>query len=174
MKRCSRCGETKQRGEFHTDKTRTDGLCRQCKDCKRAYARTWNARNPERKAESSRRWYDANREIANARAKQWNAAHPECRREIQQRWRERNPEWVLANRRLSMRARRRRGQAVPYALILMGDPCSYCGESMDHIDHIVPVASGGTSDWDNLTAACGPCNIEKRDRSLLAFIGGLA
>lgn len=41
---------------------------------------------------------------------------------------------------------------------------------MDEIDHIVPVSKNGSSDWDNLTAACRDCNAEKRDKPLLGFL----
>jgi 5-methylcytosine-specific restriction endonuclease McrA len=173
LKRCCKCGSVKAREDFHKDASRDDGLCRQCKECKRSYARAWNARHPERKAESSKAWYEANKARAHELALQWNCRNPEGRRAIQRRWRKRNPEWVLVNRRLSMRARRRRGEAVPYGVVLLRDPCSYCGTPAEQIDHIVPVSRGGSSDWDNLTAACGGCNQEKRDKPLLHYLGGL-
>jgi hypothetical protein len=34
------------------------------------------------------------------------------------------------------------------------------------IDHIHPVAKGGTNDLTNLITACGPCNAGKRDKTL--------
>lgn len=43
--------------------------------------------------------------------------------------------------------------------------CRYCGrqppEVVLHLDHIVPVANGGTNDLENLVTACLPCNIGK-------------
>jgi len=39
--------------------------------------------------------------------------------------------------------------------------CFYCGEQPPAklvIDHVVPVAKGGTDDEWNLVAACQPCN----------------
>jgi 5-methylcytosine-specific restriction endonuclease McrA len=59
---------------------------------------------------------------------------------------------------------------IEYLRILRGDICSYCGKPAGTVDHIVPVASGGTNDWDNLTSACSSCNSRKHDRSLLAFL----
>lgn len=45
--------------------------------------------------------------------------------------------------------------------------CTYCGRSVkDHgvmlvIDHIKPVAKGGTNDFSNLASACWECNAGK-------------
>ena len=44
--------------------------------------------------------------------------------------------------------------------------CQYCGATADSIDHVVPRARGGMHSWDNVVAACRPCNIRKRDRLL--------
>jgi 5-methylcytosine-specific restriction endonuclease McrA len=42
--------------------------------------------------------------------------------------------------------------------------CQYCGEHADSIDHVVPRSRGGQHDWENVVAACRPCNLRKRDR----------
>jgi hypothetical protein len=43
--------------------------------------------------------------------------------------------------------------------------CVYCGKTKDEeridVDHVIPVASGGTNDPGNLVAACWTCNIGK-------------
>ncbi len=39
--------------------------------------------------------------------------------------------------------------------------CSYCGQDAKEVDHIIPVAHGGTDDEANLTAACVKCNRSK-------------
>jgi 5-methylcytosine-specific restriction endonuclease McrA len=43
--------------------------------------------------------------------------------------------------------------------------CQYCGGVADSIDHIVPRSRGGLHEWENVTAACRPCNLRKRDRT---------
>lgn len=43
--------------------------------------------------------------------------------------------------------------------------CQYCGGLADSIDHIVPRSRGGAHVWDNVAAACRPCNLRKRDRT---------
>lgn len=44
--------------------------------------------------------------------------------------------------------------------------CQYCGDHADSIDHIVPRSRGGPHEWDNVVAACRPCNLRKGDRLL--------
>lgn len=53
-----------------------------------------------------------------------------------------------------------------------GFVCQYCGahppEAVLHVDHIDPVAAGGSSDIDNLVTACDSCNLGKGARLLTA------
>lgn len=46
-----------------------------------------------------------------------------------------------------------------------GFRCTYCGRSATDatlvIDHVIPIADGGTNAETNLTAACGECNAGK-------------
>lgn len=44
--------------------------------------------------------------------------------------------------------------------------CQYCGRSSQGmtVDHVIPRSRGGTSGWENIVAACGPCNRKKGDR----------
>ena len=46
--------------------------------------------------------------------------------------------------------------------------CQYCrrGDVTLTIDHIVPKSKGGDDSWENLVAACLPCNNKKGDRTL--------
>lgn len=47
-----------------------------------------------------------------------------------------------------------------------GHRCQYCGASAENIDHVIPRSKGGPHAWDNVVAACRPCNTRKRDRLL--------
>ena len=45
--------------------------------------------------------------------------------------------------------------------------CQYCGAKGDlTFDHVVPRASGGVTSWQNVVAACSPCNLKKGSKAL--------
>jgi 5-methylcytosine-specific restriction endonuclease McrA len=44
--------------------------------------------------------------------------------------------------------------------------CQYCGAAAENIDHVIPRSKGGTHTWDNVVAACRPCNMRKEDHLL--------
>lgn len=54
-------------------------------------------------------------------------------------------------------------------LLRDGHTCQYCGENLPSykltLDHVIPASRGGKSRWENLVAACEPCNRRKADRT---------
>lgn len=45
--------------------------------------------------------------------------------------------------------------------------CQYCGAKGEMtFDHVIPRARGGRTTWENVVAACGPCNLSKGSKSL--------
>jgi 5-methylcytosine-specific restriction endonuclease McrA len=69
--------------------------------------------------------------------------------------------------RQMVHAPRRRSVPVSRRAVFARDEyrCQYCGDRADSIDHVVPRSRGGLDVWDNLAAACRPCNTRKRDRT---------
>ncbi|WP_431302437.1 HNH endonuclease [Sediminicoccus sp. BL-A-41-H5] len=43
--------------------------------------------------------------------------------------------------------------------------CQYCGDGLPAheltFDHVIPRSRGGRTSWENVVAACGPCNLRK-------------
>src|SRR5581483_8267624 len=62
----------------------------------------------------------------------------------------------------------RRRVAVSRVAVMARDAgmCQYCGSRADSIDHVIPRSKGGTHTWENVVAACRPCNARKMDRYL--------
>ena len=65
---------------------------------------------------------------------------------------------------------------VPYKKIILtrrnilkrdGHKCAYCGRAdlPLTIDHVIPRSKGGDDSWENLVAACLPCNNRKGNRT---------
>lgn len=45
--------------------------------------------------------------------------------------------------------------------------CQYCGSKSElTFDHVVPRSKGGVTSWENVVAACSPCNLRKANKSL--------
>lgn len=45
--------------------------------------------------------------------------------------------------------------------------CQYCGSKGDMtFDHVIPRTRGGRTTWENVVAACGPCNLRKGSKSV--------
>ena len=45
--------------------------------------------------------------------------------------------------------------------------CQYCGAKGEMtFDHVIPRARGGKTTWENVVAACGPCNLAKGSKTL--------
>lgn len=183
MKHCRKCGETKSLEAFSCSSRNRDGRQSSCKACAsrwnasphgRAYYQRHREENADRIRATWETWYAANSTVVKDRARAWAQANPEQRAANRRSWFERNPEKAKEMRR--RRHDRRRG-ATPTAAswryiigTLRGDPCSYCGAAMEEADHIEAAVAGGTGEWDNLTAACAPCNRQKRHTPLLLFL----
>ena len=44
--------------------------------------------------------------------------------------------------------------------------CQYCGSREDlTFDHVIPRSKGGRTTWENVVAACAPCNLKKGGRT---------
>ena len=45
--------------------------------------------------------------------------------------------------------------------------CQYCGSNGElTFDHVLPRSKGGVTTWENVVAACSPCNLRKGNRLL--------
>lgn len=50
------------------------------------------------------------------------------------------------------------------------ETCQYCGGTATGLDHIIPIAHGGTNDDYNLVPCCIDCNRKKNDKPLSHFL----
>lgn len=167
VKRCSRCGETRDRSQFNRRSRSPDGLQAWCRECDHAAARTRRQENQQAEADRGRRWRAANPERARAAGRRQYAANPEVRRDSSRRYRLRNPgktaeqwsKWSAANpdhqaRRNERELRRR----IAAAGRPPGDSCECCGGpangpgSRFHWDH--DHSSGLFRGW-----ICMRCNV---------------
>lgn len=105
----------------------------------------------------------ANRDTLNASCKRWRTAHPEERRALEAVRRARKA--GAHGRYTATDIRRIRTQ--------QRDKCACCKTSLKgkgEIDHIEPLARGGSNEPRNLQLLCGPCNSTKNARDPIDFM----
>lgn len=78
QKRCTRCGETKPHAKFYRNRSNSDGLYRECKDCHRARINKYNAENPERRAAYRRTHYLKTVETHKQQCRRWRKENPDA------------------------------------------------------------------------------------------------
>ncbi|MFC8065537.1 HNH endonuclease [Streptomyces sp. NPDC057293] len=192
-KLCRRCETVKAITEFCKDKSKKSGYGSYCKPCSSEIAKAWQRNNPEKRKARDTAWYAQNKERKAATGSKRRPAYRERRRELdrsryagmtEEQRRKRWNDWYEANREHWNHYRRarnviRRSQgadwqnfadSLEYVLIIANDPCVYCGAPAKSVDHVVPVARGGSGEWTNLAPACLSCNSSKCDEPLLAFL----
>lgn len=131
------------------------------------YFREHYRRNAEKRKAETRAWYEANRERA------WDAMHA---------WRDRNPEKARAIQQAGTHRRRAREASATgshtaadlqalYAR--QRGKCAICKGSFaklgSELDHITPLARGGSNDPANLQYLCRPCNRAKHAKDPIEF-----
>lgn len=147
-----------------------------------AKMREWREKNREHLTEW-RRGYEAKPESKErARAselrRQTIPERAEKKRESRRAWSKKNPEKAKA----SWHNTRARRVAAPgthtqddIADILRAQRgrCAVCRVPLRgryHVDHIVPLARGGTNERRNIQLLCGPCNVRKSWRDPIEFM----
>lgn len=165
-------GATQQYCEEHGEKARQYSQRFHAKrpTCDRRARNAYKLRWPERVRDQARRARDAYslRWPGRARdqARAWYRKNSEHAREIKRKWHQRNP---LA-RRLYNRASEARRRAAPgncanhqaqARIDYYGGACYICGAPWEHIDHVIPLACGGTHWPANLRPICARCNGQK-------------
>lgn len=130
-----------------------------------------------RKSEAYRAWASGRGKEVRARYYRQNKAKMQAAMEAwkdenRERYRRKATEWARANRdRIrEVRHNRRAAGRVPKGqvrklLVLQEWRCVYCAADLAqtryHVDHIVPIALGGTNAADNLQILCFKCNGRK-------------
>lgn len=125
--------------------------------------------------------YQKNKPDLIKRATDWNKEHAEQFNARQRVRRQTNPrvKMVEAASRHTRRARNKNAEGtytdsdIQRLFDEQEGRCCYCGITLFwsipydiHIDHIQPLARGGTNYPDNLALSCADCNLSKGDKTL--------
>ena len=130
----------------------------------RDYMRNYHAAHRDKSRESARKYRAANPEKDRERHRKYNAANKDKSRERLRKYRATHPDVVRAQKH-------RRRSLINTSIVdaptarqieeIMREPCIYCGEPSEHLDHVIPLSRGGTHEIDNLVPACAKCNVSK-------------
>jgi 5-methylcytosine-specific restriction endonuclease McrA len=148
-------------------------------------------------AGKSKRWQQANPEKVKAKTQRWRDANPEKFRESNRRSKKGNQQKYTDRQRADYainpekyRTVERKRRAQMYGsdgthtaadlveiIELQGHRCAYCRtdltQTTKHVDHIVPLALGGSNGRQNLQFCCPPCNQSKGARDPIEFAQSL-
>lgn len=188
MKICNKCKAEKPLTEFHKDKSSKDGFQARCKICQAEIGRKYNAANREKISARNRATYASDPEGFAALKRAYRAEHPErvaqCKRKHyaanKEKFDARELEYRKSNPEMfATRSRNRRGRiknadgshTQADVLSIFSDQrgmCANCnsklfksGAKKYHVDHIMPLALGGSNWPENLQCLCPPCNLSK-------------
>jgi len=125
-------------------------------------AAAYRAANRTELLESKRAYYRANVEATKAKIREWHARNPDAAREYSAARRARK---VNAEGRYTKKD-------VQRIHALQRGKCAVCRCELNryHVDHIVPLAAGGSNWPNNLQILCPPCNFSKSARNPVDFM----
>jgi len=137
--------------------------------------------NKEKVAASKNKYYQDNKEKLLAQSKAHRVENKERYAKLSRDWREKNKDRIrLLNRNRKIKIRNAEGnhgiQDIKRILKLQKATCAACYKKFSdneyHVDHIVPLALGGSNWASNLQLLCPPCNMSKGAKAPLDFYVG--
>lgn len=189
-KRCCRCATWLPVESFHTDRSRKDGRCPDCKSCRLATNAKGKARLKAQRAERRAALltspprskackvcledkpltqFVVNSRLRWGRGERCKTCHNAASRasfKDDQRRRE-----LAAESYRRWRARKLAATVAPISsaqinarMSMFGYKCWMCGGPFEHVDHVKPLSKGGLHMLCNLRPACGSCNRSKAAR----------
>lgn len=141
-----------------------------CSECVRLASLRWKHAHVERSRELARRWGRENPETK----LDWFRRNRDRQRAANRRYYEKNWAAMVERGKACERKRRavKRGCSGSHTIAdlraimkLQKQRCAYCRADLRrvkrHLDHIVPLALGGSNGRENLQYLCAPCNLSK-------------
>lgn len=173
--RCKECHRAKTQAWREKNPTYLREYYERNRDRQLAAQKAARDANPGLFQARAKEQYERHREAYLARAKKRRETKPEITRAEVIAWHRAHPERVKELKRKSQAKRRARLMKLPYedvdpTVVFARDEgvCGICGEPVApddwHLDHIVPLAAGGSHTHENTQVSHPRCNISKGAR----------
>ena len=179
IKTCAKCHAEKSLSEFHSKKNGRDGLKAICKPCESERTSAWYLENKERRNAIAKAWAAANVERVKANQSAWNISNPGRVKATTAKWDALNKDRKRIhgqNRRSRVRktgGKLSTGLAERLFKLQRGKCACGCGQPLGddfHLDHIMPLALGGTNTDDNIQLLRAMCNKQKYMKHPIDFM----
>ena len=155
----------------------------------KAYLKSWYAENAESQKskvlayraanlDKIKAYLSANASKIRARGAAYRAANPESRKAIWSAWAKSNPEALRINSQNRRSRKRSAGGRLSHNLSarlfkLQKGKCPCCKQPLGddyHLDHIIPLALGGSNTDDNIQLLRAICNLQKHAKHPVEFM----
>lgn len=168
----------------------TNGCCIECAtqirlryrannpDKVREANRSYKSSRPEWAREQNRKHYNKNKKQVLKRNREYALANLDIVRAASRRFKERHPERAMLDKHV--RRARLAGAEGKYTSedlrrirTAQRNKCAYCRSDLKiscHVDHIYPLAKGGSNYARNIQFLCGPCNVAKNSKDPIDYM----
>ena len=181
---------------YHMHRNRSTPICEDCRTVCRETKKQWRADNPEKAKQENREAHIKRREKVLERNRLFRQNNPEYVKEYQDKYRaehkKEREEYRLNNlEKFRSYARKRKAWKLenghePYleeqVFELYGTDCHICNKPIDleasrkvgvgewrlglHIDHLIPLAKGGSDSLENVRPSHANCNLIKNAKNM--------
>lgn len=176
---CTNAAQAKYR-KTNSEKLNADSMLRYYSNYEKSkeVRRKSKAKHAAKIKEDSAKYYINNKERCKSRNDEWVKNNREKRRVIYKTWYDKNPEAVRSNAQ-NRRCREKLAigtlsQDISKKLFkLQKGKCPCCNKPLGndyHIDHIVPLARGGSNTDDNVQLLKSICNLQKHAKHPIDFM----
>lgn len=160
MKICMVCHQEKPGSDFGKDSSRKDGLCFTCKSCRKI----GEAKSYQRRKLHKADYRIKNKIKARKHTSEWGKRNPEKKQlaRILYRAKKINALGVLSIGLRNLLFAHQKGLCACCKIDL--------SKTKAHLDHIYPLASGGSNDDSNMQLLCQGCNCSKGSKDPIEFM----
>ena len=164
MKTCTKCSEAKPFDQFAKDKQKSDGYRSSCKACNTSYRAAYYQEHKDEAIRYSRDWYRKNKDRAVGVMREWVENNKE----------KANTNWRNRRARKRDAAGSHTAEDVKRLWEMQKGKCGCCQADLEkagsHVDHVVPLAGGGSNGVENLQILCPSCNLKKGAKHPIDFM----